>query len=243
MSTFVKDPVNLPFIIPRPLQEESLYKAFIRSTKKKDVDLEFEGMLLSRVETYLNLLKRLEHRLCVFSQFPELRQLENKAYLFRYKGKDSFSNNLAFANKSRSIKHISSMIPFYNVRKYLLQNMNKKILIKSRMLALSLHKQKRKSIETKRLNTSFSYSFFGKRAVLGPKTRNRMTYKFWIIQNLNLIGILRGFYLKSWTIKFASNKNVHESPNNESFIVQLADYYRQSKFVKSNVRFNKNRIL
>lgn len=243
LSTFIKDPVNLPFIIPRPLQEESLYKAFVRSTKKKDIDLEFEGMLLSRVETYLNLLKRLEYRLCVFSQSSELQQLANKAYLFRYKGKDSFSNTLIFADQSRSKKHISSMIPFYNLRNYFLKNMNKKILLKSRMLSLSLHKQKRKSLGTKGLATSFSCSFLGKRAVLDPKNRNRRTYKFWIIQNLNLIGILRGFYIKSWTIKFASNKNISENSSKESFIVQLAEYYRQSKFIKSNVQLTKNRIL
>ena len=135
------------------------------------------------------------------------------------------------------------MITFYNVRKYLLKHVNKKILIKSRMLSLSLRKQKRNSIETKRAITSFSYSFFGKRAVLGPKNRNRKTYKFWIIQNLALIGILSGFYIKSWTIKFSSNKNVHENPNSESFILQLADYYRPSKFIKSNVRLAKNKIL
>lgn len=238
--TFIQEPANLPFVIPRPLREESLCKAFVRSTKKKEVILEFEGMLLSKTEIYLNLLKRLEWRLGVYSNFSDLYELENQSYLFRYKRKLPFSNDLVFADKSKYKKQVDPMISFYNARKFLLNFKNKKMIVKSRTLTLCVRKHLRKRRVSPKKEISFlSCSFFGKRAHLNCKKRESSSYRFWFIRNLKLIGILKALYLKSWGLKYTKPSKAQENCKEDSSIVQLADYYKQGKSIKSKIRLTK----
>lgn len=238
LNNFVQDPKNLPFMIPKVLREESLCKAFVRSTKKKDLSFEFEGMLLTKTERYLKVLKRLESRFALYPPSSTAQDLEKRSFLFRYKGIDAFSNQLSFADKPKRKQQLSPVIPYYNARNYLLKYKNHKMVIKSRMLSLGFQTSRRKARKAISLVKSFSYTFFGKRAQLKLRSKDSTikTYKFWLLKNLNLIGVLKGLYLKSWILKDGWHKKSDNNFDKESEPLQLAEYYRQGRSLKSCIR-------
>jgi len=217
------DNLSLPHFLPKPLKSDSLYEAFIRTSKKKEVDLEFKGMLLSQTCQYLNLLKRLENRFWIYDkEIP----INGKTFLFRYKGFDAMSNQLVLADR-KQIKTLSnSLIYSYNARKYLLQHKKENFLIKSRFLCLT--------------KAGLQLSFFGKRALLSNSKifkKGNLSYKLWLIINLNFLAFLNSFKLKKWEINSITNL-----PKNErnSFVKKINYYYNQNNLLNSYVLLTKN---
>lgn len=216
------DNLSLPYFLPKPLKSDSLYEAFARSSKKKEVDLEFKGMLLSQTEQYLNLLKRVENRFWIYDkEIP----INDKTFIFRYKGFDTLSNQLILADRKR-IKILSnSLIYSYNARKYLLQHKKGNYIVKSRSLSLS--------------KLGFELSFFGKRALLTNSKflrKGNISYKVWLILNLTFLGELNSFKLQKWEIN--SMTSLPKSERN-SFIKKVNYYYNQNNLLTSYVLLSK----
>jgi hypothetical protein len=212
------DNLSLPHFLPKPLKSDSLYDAFIRFSKKKEVDVEFKGMLLSQSEQYLNLLKRLENRFWIYDkEIP----LHNRSFIFRYKGFDAASNRLILADR-KQIKTLSnSLIYSYNARKYLLQQKKENFLVKSRPLALT--------------KAGLELSFIGKRALLSNSKifkKGNISYKLWLILNLNFLGQLNSFKLQKWKIN-----SMGSLPKDErnSFVKKINYYYNQNNLLKSYI--------
>lgn len=216
------DNLSLPYFLPKPLKSDSLYEAFARSSKKKEVDLEFKGMLLSQTEQYLNLLKRVENRFWIYDkEIP----INDKTFIFRYKAFDTLSNQLILADR-KQIKILSnSLIYSYNARKYLLQYKKGNYIVKSRSLSLS--------------KLGFELSFFGKRALLTNSKflrKGNISYKVWLILNLIFLGELNSFKLQKWEIN--SMTSLPKSERN-SFIKKINYYYNQNNLLTSYVLLSK----
>lgn len=216
------DNLSLPHFLPKPLKADSLYEAFARSSKKKEVDLEFKGMLLSQTEQYLNLLKRVENRFWIYDK--EIA-INDKTFVFRYKGFDALSNQLILADR-KQIKILSnSLIYSYNARKYVLQSKKRNYVVKSRPLSLS--------------KLGFELSFFGKRALLANSKflrKGSISYKVWLILNLSFLGELNSFKLQKWEIN--SMTSLPKSEKN-SFIKKVNYYYNQNNLLTSYVLLSK----
>ena len=216
------DNLSLPHFLPKPLKSDSLYEAFIRASKKKEVDVEFKGMLLSQTEQYLNLLKRLENRFWIYDKETPLN---NKTFIFRYKGFNSLSNQLVLADR-KQIKTLSnSLIYSYNARKYLLRQKKENCIVKSRPLSLT--------------KGGLELSFYGKRALLSNSKvfkKGNISYKFWLILNLNFLGQLNSFKLQKLEIN-----SMITLPKNErnSFVKKMNYYYNQNNLLNSYILLSK----
>lgn len=218
------DNLSLPYFLPKPLKSDSLYEAFVRSSKKKEIDLEFKGMLLSQTEQYLNLLRRLENRFWIYDKETSIG---NKTFIFRYKAFNVLSNQLILADR-KQIKTLSnSLIYSYNARKYLLRHKKDNYVVKSRPLSLT--------------KMGLELSFFGKRALLTNSKflkRGNISYKVWLILNLNFLGSLNSFKLQKWEINLMTTL-----PKNErnSFTKKVNYYYNQNNLLNSYILLSKNK--
>jgi hypothetical protein len=178
------DNLSLPHFLPKPLKSDCLYEAFVRSLKKKEVDLEFKGMLLSQREQYLNILNRLENRFWIYDkEIP----IVNKS--FRYKGFDVMSKQLILADRQQTKTLSNSLIDSYNARKYLLQHKKENCIVKSRPLSLT--------------KAGLELSFNGKRVLLTNSKvfkKGNIPYKFWLIINFRSLAQLNSFKLQKWEV-------------------------------------------
>jgi hypothetical protein len=219
------DNLSLPHFLPKPLKSDSLYEGFIRSSKKKEVDIEFKGMLLSQTEQYLNLLKRLENRFWLYDkEIP----IQNRSFIFRYKAFDSVSNQLILADGNKMKASLNSLIYSYNARKYLLQQKKENFIIKSRPLSLT--------------KAGLELSFYGKRALVANSKifkKGNISYKLWLILNLNFLGQLNFFKLQKWEI----NSRM-DFPKNErnSFVKKMNYYYNQNNLLNSYILLSKKEV-
>ena len=218
------DNLSLPHFLPKHLKSDSLYEAFIRSSKKKEVDLEFKGMLVSQREQYLNLLKRLENRFWIYDKETSI---DHRTFIFRYKAFDVLSNQLVLADR-KQIKTLSnSLIYSYNARKYLLQQKKEKCLIKSRPLSLT--------------KAGLELSFNGKRALLSNSKifkKGKISYKLWLILNLKFVGNLNSFKLQKWDINSMTSLAKNEK---NSFVKKINYYYNQNNLLTSYILLSKNK--
>jgi hypothetical protein len=218
------DNLSLPHFLPKPLKSDSLYEAFVRSSKKKEVDLEFKGMLLSQREQYLNVLKRLENRFWIYDKETSV---DHKTFIFRYKGFDVLSNQLVLADRKQINTLSNSLIYCYNARKYLLQQKKENCIIKSRPLSLT--------------KAGLELSFNGKRALLSNSKvfkNGNISYKLWLILNLKFLGNLNSFKLQKWDIN-----SMTSLPKNEknSFVKKMNYYYNQNNLLNSYILLSKNK--
>ena len=216
--------LSLPYFIPKPLKSDSLYEAFVRFSRKREVDLEFKGMLLSQTEQSLQLLNRLETRFWIYDQASPI---SHRNFVFRYKAFNPLSNQLVLADR-KQIKTLSnSFIYSYNARKYLLQHNTKNYVVKSRPLALT--------------KMGLELSFFGKRA-LGMTSkllkRGKISYKVWLVLNLSCLGRLHYFILQKWKINSITTLSRFEK---DSFQKKLNYYYHQNSLLNSYILLSKKR--
>jgi hypothetical protein len=218
------DNLSLPHFLPKPLKSDSLYEAFVRSSKKKEVDLEFKGMLLSQREQYLNVLKRLENRFWIYDKETSV---DHKTFIFRYKGFDVLSNQLVLADRKQINTLSNSLIYSYNARKYLLQQKKENCIVKSRPLSLT--------------KAGLELSFYGKRALLSNSKvfkNGNISYKLCLILNLKFLGNLNSFKLQKWDIN-----SMTSLPKNEknSFVKKMNYYYNQNNLLNSYILLSKNK--
>lgn len=194
------DNLSLPYFLPKPLKLDCLYEAFIRSSKKKEIDLEFKGMLLSQREQYLNTLNRLENRFWVYEKET---LIDNKSFRFRYKAFDIMLNQLVLADRQQSKTLSNSLIYSYNARKYLLQHKKDNYIVKSRPLSLT--------------KTGLELSFNGKRVLSSNSKvfkKENIPYKLWLIINLKCLAKLNSFKLQKWEINsIVKNMNSYDHQN------------------------------
>ena len=180
------DNLSLPHLLPKPLKSDCLYEAFVRSLKKKEVDLEFKGLLLSQREPYLNILNRLENRFWVYDKESPI---VNKSFRFRYKGFDVMSKQPILADRQQTKTLSNSLIDSYNARKYSLQHQKENCIVKSRPLSLT--------------KAGLELSFNGKRVLLSNSKvfkKGNIPYKFWLIINLKSLAQLNSFKLQKWEV-------------------------------------------
>lgn len=218
------DNLSLPHFLPKPLKSDSLYEAFVRSSKKKEVDLEFKGMLVSQREQSLNVLKRLENRFWIYDKETPI---DHRTFLFRYKGFDVLSNQLVLADRKQVKTLSNSLIYSYNARKYLLQQKKENCLVKSRPLSLT--------------KVGLELSFNGKRALLSNSKvfkKGNISYKLWLILNLKFIGNLNSFKLQKWDIN--SMTSLPKDKKN-SFVKKINYYYNQNNLLSSYILLSKNK--
>nr|AHX24997.1 hypothetical protein NaocMp0029 [Nannochloropsis oculata] len=191
-DTNFENPVLISYFIPKPLKSQNIYEAFVRSRKKKEVDLEFRDTLISKTEQQFNCLKRLENRFNIYG-----KKLPNKGqiYTFRFKLFDNTSKLVNFGDRKKRLKNVSSYIFAYNSRRYILENITENI--KSRLLSLT--------------KGGFKISFFGQRVILfnsiKKAAKKKTSYDMWIISNLKYIGLLNLYNLQKWEINMKKNLN------------------------------------
>ena len=210
-----ESPALLPFFLPKPLKSQHLYEAFVKSWKKKEVELEFKGLLLSKTEQQLALLNRLENRFAIYGKtLPN----ENQVYTFRFKSIETGSKSLQFSDRKTRLQNLSSYIFSYNSRRYLLNNTIKNV--KSRLLAIT--------------KGGFKLSFFGQRVILSTKPKmvnKKYSYNLWGVLNLKQIGILHLSNLQKWKVnilKTNSAKNIKTFAGKKSIL-----YYKDLSFNSS----------
>jgi len=218
------DNLSLPHFLPKPLKSDCLYEAFVRSSKKKEVNLEFKGMLLSQRELYLNILNRLENRFWVYEKETPIA---NKSFIFRYKGFDIVSNQLVLADRKRTKTLSNSLIYSYNARKYLLQHKKENCVVKSRPLSFT--------------KAGLELSFNGKRALVSNSKvfkKGNISYKLWLILNLKSLGQLNSFKLQKWDVTpMASSAD----PEKNSYVKKMNSYYNQNNLLTSYILLSKNK--
>nr|AHX24958.1 hypothetical protein NaonMp0029 [Nannochloropsis oceanica] len=189
-DTNFENPVLISYFIPKPLKSQNIYEAFVRSRKKKEVDLEFREMLIYKTEQQFNCLKRLENR---FDIYGKALPNEGQVYTFRFKLFDNTSKLVNFSDRKKRLQNISSYIYAYNSRRHILKNITKNI--KSRLLCLT--------------KGGFKISFFGQKVILFntmiKATHKKTSYDMWIISNLKYIGSLNFYNLQKWEINMDKN--------------------------------------
>lgn len=218
------DNLSLPHFLPKPLKSDSLYEAFVRSSKKKEVNLEFKGMLLSQREQYFNILNRLENR---FGIYDKETPIDHKTFIFRYKSFDVLSNQLVLADRKQTKTLSNSLIYSYNARKYLLQQHQQKSVVKSRPLSLT--------------KAGFELSFKGKRALLSNSKvfkKGNISYKLWLILNLKFLGQLNSFKLQKWDTSSMTSLPKNEKNSNAK---KINSYYNQNNLLTSYILLSKNK--
>jgi hypothetical protein len=208
----------LPYLIPKALKSQNLYEAFIRSRKKKEVDLEFKTLQLSKTEQRMNLLKRLENRFDVFKKgLPS----NGQSYTFRFKSLENGSGISHFSDRKNRLKNLSSYIFAYNARKYLL--MNNKNRLQTRFLASTKNRCK--------------LSFSGQPVVLNVKRKRKVSHNLKVISNLKKIGLLNFCYLDKWKLdifkKFPNKRSTVDGEKEISYYKDL--YIRSLLFVKKGI--------
>jgi hypothetical protein len=225
-TTNFESPDLLPFFLLKPLKSQHLYEAFVKSWKNKEVDLEFKGMLLSKTEQQLALLKRLENRFAIYGKtLPN----ENQIYTFRFKSIETGSKSLQFSDRKTRLKNLSSYVFAYNSRRYLLNNTLKNV--KNRLLALT--------------KGGFKLSFFGQRVLLTTKPKminKKSSYNLWGILNMKQIGILSLSNLQKWKVNILrtnSAKNIKTFAGKKSILYYKDLSFNSSILLKKNV----NKIL
>lgn len=207
--------------MPKPLKSQHLYEAFVKSWKKKEVELEFKGLLLSKTEKQLALLKRLENRFAIYGEtFPN----ENQVYTFRFKSIETGSKSLQFSDRKTRLQNLSSYIFSYNSRRYLINNTIKNV--KSRLLAIT--------------KEGFKLSFFGQRVILSTKQKmvnKKYSYNLSGVLNLKHMGILDLSNLEKWKVnilKTNSAKNI-KTFNGKKSILYYKDFsFNSSIYLKKN---------
>lgn len=216
--------LSLPHFLPKSLKSDSLYEAFVRSSKKKEIDLEFKGMLLSKKDQYFNVLNRLENRFWIYDK--EI-SIDHKTFIFRYKGFDNLSNQLVLADREQIKTLSNSLIYSYNARKYLLQQKKENFIVKSRPLSLT--------------KAGLELSFKGKRALLANSRifkKGNISYKLWLILNLDFLGHLNSFKVQKWDINSMTNLSKTER---NSFVKKINSYYNQNNLLTSYILLSKNK--
>ena len=200
-DTNFENPVLISYFIPKPLKSQNIYEAFIRSRKKKEIDLEFKDMLISKTEQQFNCLKRLENR---FNIYDKKLPSKGQVYTFRFKSFDNTSKLVNFSDRKKHLQDVSSYVFAYNSRRYILNNITENI--KSRLLSLT--------------RGGFKISFFGQRVILFNtimKTAPKKTsYEMWVISNLKYIGSLNLYNLRKWEINI--EKNPHTFTGKKSIL-------------------------
>ena len=221
-DTNFENPVLISYFIPKPLKSQNIYEAFVRSRKKKVVDLEFKDMLISKTEQQFNFLKRLENR---FNMYGKTLPNEGQVYTFRFKSFDNTSRLVNFSDRKKRLQNVSSYILAYNSRRYILDNKTKNI--KSRLLSLT--------------KGGFKISFFGQRVILlNTKIKiaqKKTSYNMWIISNLKHIGSLNLYNLQKWKINILKT-NIEKSHN--TFTGKKSILYYKDFSLTSLIILNKN---
>ena len=217
-STNFDSATLLPYLIPKALKSQNLYEAFIRSRKKKEVDLEFKTLQLSKTEQRMNLLNRLENRFDVFKKgLPS----NGQSYTFRFKSLENGDRILHFSDRKRQLKNLSSYILAYNARKYLL--MNNKNKLQTRFLASTKNRCK--------------LSFCGQPVVLKVKRKRQVSHNLKVISNLKKVGLLNFCYLDKWKLnifkKFTNKRSTVEGEKEISYYKDL--YIRSLLFMKKRI--------
>lgn len=216
------DNLSLPHFLPKPLKSDCLYEAFVRSLKKKEVDLEFKGMLLSQREQYLNILNRLENRFWVYDKQTSI---DHKTFIFRYKSFDVMSNQLVLADRKQTKTLSNSLIYSYNARKFLLQHKKENCIVKSRPMSLT--------------KVGLELSFNGKRALLSNSKvfkKGNISYKLWLILNLKSLGQLNSFKLQKWDTNSMTSL---PKPEKSSYVKKINSYYNQNNLLNSYILLSK----
>lgn len=211
--------------VPKPLKKEKFYESIVRSSSKKESELEIKDMSLSQICSHTFLLMSLENRFWVYDK---VLPYNGQSYNLCFK---SFDLMLFNARKNKLI-NLNSLTYAYSARKHCLKRGKTRFLIKSRLLALTKY--------------GFKLNFYGMRLLLKPfifnptkyrvvKRRKKVSYRSWLILNLNLIGLLSSFRIRSWTMKF-----FNPGKKKRFFARKWDPYYQGNLGFKLQIRVTKS---
>ena len=222
---------SLTNFVPKPLKKESLYEAIVRSRSKKEGEMEMKALTLSQISSYTSLLKSLENRFWLYGKTMPNKGL---SYLLCFKSFDS----LLFNNRKNKSTNLNSLTYSYNARKHYLKDRKKSVFFKSRLLALT--------------KKGFKLNFYCLRLLLNlmmhlrpfvykkkkPERKKeicKITYRFWLISNISLIGLLSSFRISNWSLQFSKLEK-----KKRLFARKWDLYYKGNQSLKSQISLRKN---
>lgn len=219
---------SITTLMPKLLEKGKLCDSLLRSRTKKEAEMEIKAMTLSQIRSFTSLLKSIENRFWVYDK---VLPYSGQSYSLCFKSFD----NMLFNSRKVKLTNLNSLTYAYSARKNILKN--RKILFKSRLLALTKKGFKLNFYGQSLYLKAFSTKFV---KVKGSKTykkiekRSKVSYRSWLILNLDFIGLLTSFRFNKLDLQFL------KFGKRKKFDKKWDSYYQGKFGLKSKILIKKN---